>query len=61
MSILSSRPEMLAARVAVEGTSSKDDPSTASLIGLYGCTLDDPLLGGADDAAELTLTGTSTA
>ena len=33
MSILSSRPKLLVARVAIEGTTSNDDPSIASPTG----------------------------
>ena len=57
--MLSSRPDTLVARVAIDGTNSKDDPSTASPIGSYGCARDDPLLGEAEEAAELALTRTS--
>ena len=52
---------MLVAQVAIDGTSSKDDASTASPTGLYGCTRDDLLLGEAEEAAELALTRTSAA
>ena len=59
--MLSSRPDTLVARVATDGTNSNEDPSIASPTGLYGCTRDDPLLGEAEEAAELALTGTSAA
>ena len=41
-----------AAWVATEGTSSNEEPSAASPTG-YGWTLDDPLRGEVEDAAEL--------
>ena len=50
-SMLSSNPDALAGWLAVEGTTSKDEPSTASPSGLEGCTRDDPLLGEAEEAA----------
>ena len=51
-SIDSPCPQDWAAWVATEGTSSNEEPSAASPTG-YGWTLDDPLRGEVEDAAEL--------
>ena len=55
---LSSISEAHGTWVASEGTSSKDDPSTASSIGPYGCTLLGPLRG-EDEGIEPSLNGAS--